>query len=147
MIHPAMDSAVSAENASRFQQPLGKPSGFPTDSTTTTTTRYSTCPPKRGRSTFPMGGRINLCDLWAVLCVLCTSVVVLPELLLYIFQMGNEGFGEFVAEAEVTSDAVGVEVVVVNACGHDGDTPEFFCESGGDTTRNRLFLVGRYGQH
>jgi hypothetical protein len=96
---------------------------------------------------FPMGGRINLCDLWAVLSVLCTSVVVLPELLLYIFQMGNEGFGEFFAEAEVTSDAVGVEVVVVNACGHDGDTPEFFCESGGDTTRNRLFLVGRNGQH
>jgi hypothetical protein len=53
MIHPAMDSAVSAENASRFQQPLGKPSGFPTDSTTTTTTRYSRCPPKRGRSTHP----------------------------------------------------------------------------------------------
>ena len=51
MIHPAMDSAVSAENAPRFQQPLGKPSGFPTDSTATTTTRYSWCPPKRGRST------------------------------------------------------------------------------------------------
>ena len=50
MIHLAMDSAVSAENASRFQQPLGKPSGFPTDSTATTTTRYSWCPPKRGRS-------------------------------------------------------------------------------------------------
>jgi len=50
MIHLAMDSAVSAENASRFQQPLGKPLGFPTDSTATTTTRYSRCPPKRGRS-------------------------------------------------------------------------------------------------
>jgi len=50
MIHPAMDSAVAAENASRFQQPLGKPFGFPTDSTATTTTRYSRCPPKRGRS-------------------------------------------------------------------------------------------------
>ena len=50
MIHPTVDSAVPAENAARFQQPLGKPSGFPTDSTATTTTRYSWCPPKRGRS-------------------------------------------------------------------------------------------------
>ena len=30
MIHQAVDSAVSAENASRFQQPLGKPFGFTT---------------------------------------------------------------------------------------------------------------------
>jgi len=96
---------------------------------------------------FYSGGRVDLCDLWAVLCVLRPSAVVLPELLFYIFQMGHEALGEFVAEAEVTSDALGVEVVVVNACGHDGDTPEFFCESGGDTTRNRLFLVGRNGQY
>ena len=50
MNHLAMDPAVSAENAARFQQPLGKPSGFPTVSTATTTTRYSRCPPKRDRS-------------------------------------------------------------------------------------------------
>ena len=51
MIHLAMESDVSAENASRLQQTLGKPCGFPTDSTASTTTRYSRCPPKRGRST------------------------------------------------------------------------------------------------
>ena len=50
MIHLAMESDVSAENASRLQQTLGKPSGFPTDPTATTTTGYSWCPPKRGRS-------------------------------------------------------------------------------------------------
>ena len=61
--------------------------------------------------------------------------------------MGNQGFGEFVAEAEVTSDAVSVEVVVVNACGHDGDPPQRFCESDRDTTRNRFLLVRRDGQH
>jgi hypothetical protein len=60
MIHPAMDSAVSAENASRFQQPLGKPSGFPTDSTATTTTRYSRCPPKRGRSNLRSSASLSL---------------------------------------------------------------------------------------
>ena len=53
MILQAVDSAVPAENAPRFQQPLGKPFGFPTDSTATTTTRYSWCPPKRGRSEVP----------------------------------------------------------------------------------------------
>lgn len=50
MIGPAMEAAGSAENASRFQQPLGKPSGFPTASTASTTTGYSMCPPKRVRS-------------------------------------------------------------------------------------------------
>jgi len=50
VIRTAVDSAVSAENASRLQQPLGKPSGFPTDPTAPTT-GYSWCPPKRGRST------------------------------------------------------------------------------------------------
>ena len=53
MIHLAMESDVSAENASRLQQTLGKPSGFPTDPTATTTTGYSWCPPKRGRSGAP----------------------------------------------------------------------------------------------
>ena len=53
MILQAVDSAVPAENAPRFQQPLGKPFGFPTDSTATTTTRYSWCPPKRVRSENP----------------------------------------------------------------------------------------------
>ena len=38
MIHLAMESDVSAENAPRLQQPLGKPSGFPTAATATTTT-------------------------------------------------------------------------------------------------------------
>jgi tetratricopeptide (TPR) repeat protein len=50
MIHLAMESAVSAENASRLQQTLGKPCGFSTATTATTTTGYSWCPPKRGRS-------------------------------------------------------------------------------------------------
>ena len=66
MIDPAMDSAVPAENASRFQQALGKPSGFPTDSTATTTTRYSGCLPNRHGSVrdffvsscFWVGGRL-----------------------------------------------------------------------------------------
>ena len=34
---PAVESAGSAENASRLQQPLGKPSGFPTATTASTT--------------------------------------------------------------------------------------------------------------
>jgi hypothetical protein len=50
MIYLAMESDVSAENASRLQQTLGKPRGFPTDPTATTTTGYSWCPLKRGRS-------------------------------------------------------------------------------------------------
>ena len=50
MIRPAVESAVPAENAPRFPQPLGKPSGFPTAPTAATTTGYSWCPPKRGRS-------------------------------------------------------------------------------------------------
>ena len=50
MIGPAMEAAGSAENASRFQQPLGKPSGFPTAPTASTTTGYSWYPPKRGKS-------------------------------------------------------------------------------------------------
>jgi len=53
MIHLAMESDVSAENALRLQQTLGKPRGFPTDPTATTTTGYSWCPPKRGRSEPP----------------------------------------------------------------------------------------------
>jgi len=53
MIHLAMESDVSAENALRLQQTLGKPRGFPTDPTATTTTGYSWCPPKRGRSAGP----------------------------------------------------------------------------------------------
>ena len=52
MIHPTVDSALPAENATRFQQPLGKPSGFPTASTATTTTRYSRCP---SNGTGPVG--------------------------------------------------------------------------------------------
>lgn len=55
MIDQAVDSAVPAENATRFQQSLGKPFGFPTDSTATTTTRYSWCPPKRdGSELYPL---------------------------------------------------------------------------------------------
>ncbi len=44
MIRQAVDSVVPAENASRFQQPLGIPSGYPTDPTAPTTTGYSWCP-------------------------------------------------------------------------------------------------------
>jgi hypothetical protein len=50
VIHPAVESDRAAENAPRFQQPFGKPYGFPTDPTATTTTGYSWCPLKRGRS-------------------------------------------------------------------------------------------------
>ena len=52
MIPRAVESAVPAENATRFPQPLGKPAdGFPTAPTTSTTTMgYSRCPSKRGRS-------------------------------------------------------------------------------------------------
>ena len=46
MIGQAVESAVPVENASRFQQALGKPA----DPTATTTTGYSRCPRKRGRS-------------------------------------------------------------------------------------------------
>ena len=55
MIPQAVESAVPAENASRLQQPLGKPAdGFPTAPTTSTTTMgYSRCPSKRGRSGTP----------------------------------------------------------------------------------------------
>ena len=44
MIRQAVDSVVPAENASRFQQPLGIPFGFPTDPKAPTTTGYSWCP-------------------------------------------------------------------------------------------------------
>jgi hypothetical protein len=44
MIRRAVDSDVPAENASRFQQPLGIPFGYPTVSTAPTTTGYSWCP-------------------------------------------------------------------------------------------------------
>ena len=53
MIRPAVESAVPAENASRFPQSLGKPSGFPTAPTATTTTGYSWCPSNRGKSAIP----------------------------------------------------------------------------------------------
>jgi hypothetical protein len=44
MIRRAVDSDVPAENASRFQQPLGMPLGHPTASTAPTMTGYSWCP-------------------------------------------------------------------------------------------------------
>jgi hypothetical protein len=55
VIPQAVESAVPAENASRLQQPLGKPAdGFPTAPTTSTTMMgYSRCPSKRGRSGTP----------------------------------------------------------------------------------------------
>ena len=53
MIATAVDSAGPAENASRFQQALGKPFGFPTDPTATTTTRYSWGPPNQHGSGVP----------------------------------------------------------------------------------------------
>mgnify|MGYP001339101521 CR=1 FL=1 len=70
MIHPAVDSAVPAENAARFQQALGKPCGFPTDSTATTATGYSRCPPNRHGSVLRRVERPSL-----RLCTLCASVV------------------------------------------------------------------------
>lgn len=49
MTNQAMEAAVPAENASRFQQALGKPFGFPT-APTASTTGYSTCLQERGRT-------------------------------------------------------------------------------------------------
>ena len=53
MNRQAVDSDVPAENALRFQQPLGMPSGHPTATTAPTMTGYSWCP------LFPTGP--NLC--------------------------------------------------------------------------------------
>lgn len=61
--------------------------------------------------------------------------------------MRYERFSEFFTEAEVDGDAIGIEVIVVDAGGHDGDAPERFGESVRDTARDRLLLVRRYGQH
>ena len=70
MIRRAVDSAAPAENASRFLQPLGIPFGYPTDSTAPTTTGYSWCPSKRGRS-------IRVLCAFAV--SMCVSVWIDPQ--------------------------------------------------------------------
>ncbi len=64
MIRRAVDSDVPAENASRFQQPLGMPLGHPTASTAPTMTGYSWCP------LFPAGPDASW-TLRGPLCPLC----------------------------------------------------------------------------
>ncbi len=50
---------------------------------------------------------------------------------------------KFFAEAKVGADAFGIDVVVVDTCGHDGDPAERFREMDGDSPRDRFFLVRR----
>ena len=61
MIRRAVDSAVPAENALRFPQPLGIPFGYPTDTTAPTKTGYSCCPPNRGRSSVVLSVFVPSC--------------------------------------------------------------------------------------
>jgi len=44
---PTVESDEPAENAWRFQQALGKPSGFPTAPTASTTGPWSSCAKRR----------------------------------------------------------------------------------------------------